>query len=274
MKRLINILVFLCLSISMMAQEEIRVVDSLKECLAYQEGPAKVETMAELSRVLFDISFDDCISYGEAAVEEAKKTMDDEWIAWALKKLGLRYWDHYDLDLAHDLFEQAVSLMKKHKNGDGELYLDILNYKGHVELLMGEMDTALSTFLKAKEYSILLEDELNCAEIANNLAYIYFYKEDLDKAMECFQDARQRYKWLQDTLSMAQCDNNISNIYVQWQQYDKALSLLSDYTVERIPADKKVNILVLQLESFSDGVSRHHIGGRYACTANVITEIS
>ena len=33
---------------------------------------------------------------------------------------------------------------------------------------------------------------------------------------------------------------------------DKALSLLSDYTAEKIPEDNKVNILILQLESFSD----------------------
>ena len=226
MKRLLDILVFLCLPLIVFPQEETHVVDSLLGVLPSQEGPDKVVTMAELSRAIYVISYDDCVAYGEAAIEEAKKTMDDEWVAWALYKLGLRYLDHYDFDLAHDCFEQAIALMKKHQNGDDELYLNILNYKGRVELLMGEMNLASYTFSKALEFSIILEDDMNCADVTNNLAYIYFQQDDFDKAMEYFTDARRRYNQLQDTLSAAQCDNNISNIYVQWQQYDEAQSLL------------------------------------------------
>lgn len=226
MKRLLNILVFLFLTLVAFAQEEMRVIDSLESVMAKQEGFAKVETMAELSKAFCEISYDKCIFYGEAAVEEAKKLQDDEWIAWALHKLGLRYMKHYDLDLALDCFEQAIALMKKHTNGDGELYLNILNYKGLVELYMGEMDNALHSFLKALKYSTLLEDDINSAEITNNIAYIYFYKDEMDSAIVYFEQARSRYEYFQDTLSVAQCDNNISNIYVQWQQYDEAMALL------------------------------------------------
>ena len=67
---------------------------------------------------------------------------------------------------------------------------------------------------------------MNCADLINNMAYIYFQQDDLDQSLDCFIDARMRYERLGDTLSAAQCDNNISNIYVEWQQYDEAQKLL------------------------------------------------
>lgn len=226
MKRLIAILVFACLSLTAAAQDEMRVVDSLKECLTHQEGPTKVETMVELSAKLCEISYDDCIFYGEAAIEEARKLMDEDLVAWAVDKLGLQYLEHYDLDLAHDCFAQSEALMRKHEIKDGQFYLDVLNYKGRVEFFMGEMTEALSTFSKALEYSVLLEDDMNCADVINNIACVYYYQDDLDRALEYFMDARQRYLQLEDTLSVAQCDNNISNIYVHCQQYDEAKAIL------------------------------------------------
>lgn len=182
--------------------------------------------MAELSRALFDISFDDCISFGETAVQEAKNLSDDNLTIWALVKLGMRYMDHYDFDLSHDCFEQAVTIINNQEGGVGPEVLDLLNNRGKVELLMGDMDKALSTFTLALEVSELFEDEMNCADVINNMAYIYFQQDDFDKALEYFNDARRRYEQLQDTLSVAQCDNNISNIFVQRQQYYDAKILL------------------------------------------------
>jgi tetratricopeptide (TPR) repeat protein len=224
MKRWINILVFLCLSLVAFAQEETRVVDSLLSVLPSQEGREKVESMMELSKVFFDFSFDDCINWGEKAIIEAAKFQDEELLAKAYWKIGLRYLNHYEFDLALSHFDHALALLEN--NGDSELLMDVLNYKGRVELFMGEMDAALVTYRQAMKVSENLGDEMNCADVTNNLAYIYFQQDDLDQALECFKDARKRYGRIHDTLSMAQCDNNISNIYVQWQQYDEALALL------------------------------------------------
>jgi tetratricopeptide (TPR) repeat protein len=226
MKRLLNILVFFCLTSTILAQEETRVVDSLQVVLATQEGREKVETMIELSKVFFDLSFDDCIDWGEKAVKEAIWLQDEELIAMSYWKIGLLYLNHFELDLAHEQFDKAYKILRN--KGDSELLMRVLNFKGGVELFMGEMDSALITLQYNQQVSENLGDELNYADVLNNMAYIHFQRDDLDKAMECFQDARQRYVQGNDTLSMAQCDNNISNIYVQWQQYDKAMSLLQN----------------------------------------------
>lgn len=226
MKRVFNILILSFLTTFIFAQDETRVIDSIQAVLKSQEGPDKVVSLAELSRAYSVVSYEDCISCGEAAVKEAKKLNDEGWVAWSLFKLGIRYKDYYDFDLSHDCFEQAVAILKQQKTGDGELYLDILNHKGETELLMGELDLAFATYTKALEVSEILEDEMNAANVVNNLAYICFYKDDFDKAMGFFDDARNRYFKLDDQLSAAQCDNNISNIYVQRQQFDKAQRLL------------------------------------------------
>ena len=225
MKRLMLIVVFIVLAYSCVAQSnEMHVIDSLQSVMAKQEGARRVETMTELARAMFDVSYDDCISLGEAAVVEAEKLNDEELLSWTHWKLGISFMNHYDFDLAHEHFEKALTLLEGKEDSEWRMYA--LNYKGRVELLMGELDLALPTFQQALSVSENIEDELNCADVINNLAYIHFQQDDLDKAMECFQDARQRYARAQDTLSMAQCDNNISNIYVEWQQYNKAHSIL------------------------------------------------
>lgn len=224
MKRLFNILVFFVLSVSVLGQPDTRVVDSLQAVMANQEGKERVETMMELSRSFFDLSFDDCIWWGEKAIEEASRFGEDELVAKAYWKIGLRYLNHYEFDLALDSFDQALEILND--AGVCELLMDVLNYKGRTELLMGELDAAMSTYQRTLEVSEILGDALNCADVINNMAYIYFQQNEFDKSFDCFIDARHRYIQLSDTLSAAQCDNNISNIYVQRQQYDQAHSVL------------------------------------------------
>lgn len=224
MKRVCNILVFMCLSLFSVAQEETCVVDSIIQVMAKQEGYEKAETMQELARAFFDVSFDDCIEIGEKAIQESANVGDKPLLAQAYWKLGISYLEHYDLDLAQNYFDQGLEILKDTK--DTELVMLILNYKGRVELLMGDMDMALFTYQRALQVSEKIGDELNCADVINNMAYVYFQQNDLDKAMEYFCNARYRYEQVSDTLSMAQCDNNISNIYVQRQHYDKAQTIL------------------------------------------------
>ena len=226
MKRFFNILIFISLVFTSFAQEEMRLIDSLQNVMAKQEGAKRVETMTELAQFMFNVSYDDCISIGETAVAEAEKLRDDDLLSWTHWKLGISFLNHYDFDLAHEQFEIALRLLNDKVESEWLMYA--LDYKGRVELLMGNMDEALSTYLKDLEVSQHLGDDLNCADVTNNLAYIYFHQDDLEKALEHFNLARGMYERLKDTLSVAQCDNNISNIFMQWQQFDKAKSILQN----------------------------------------------
>lgn len=216
------------LSLTGLAQEEIRVIDSLQSIVRQQEGEERVVSMSELSRAFEKVSYEDCIYYGENAIVEAEKIKDNELMAWAHWKMGIRFMNYYEFDLALQHFEQADHLMIIGDRiiEDEELLMDVLNYKGRVELLMGELEKALKTYQRVVDVSEELDDKMNCADAVINLAYIYFHQDQLDKSMAYFEDARYRYIQLADTLSVAQCDNNISNIYVQWQQFDNAQLVL------------------------------------------------
>ena len=217
-------MVFLFLTSVAFAQEEMQVIDSLERVMAKQEGRERVETMMELSKAFVDFSFDDCIDWGERAINEASSLQDDELVAKAYWKMGVRYMYNYDLDLAHEQFANALRILNNKE--DSDLLMRVLNTKGGVELYLGELDSALITLQRNLLVSENIGDEINYADVTNNMAYVYFQQDNLDQAMDYFRDARQRFERLQDTLSAAQCDNNISNIYVQWQQFDEAITLL------------------------------------------------
>ena len=225
MKRLIfNILLLMFPLICSAQQDWMNKIDSIQSAMAKQEGYEKAETMQELSRAFIDYSFDDCVFWGEKAIKEAEFVQDKFLIAQAYWKLGLSYLDHYDFDLAHSYFEQALLILQNTR--DTELKRYILDYKGRVEIFLGDLESALSTYQEALKVSENLGDGLNCADVINNIAYIYFQQDDLNRSLDFFGDARLRYVQLGDTLSATQCDNNISNIYVQWQQYNKAKTIL------------------------------------------------
>ena len=218
--RIVHIILMVLLASTAFAQSEMQTIDSLKQAIASQSGREKVETMLELSRAFYDVSFDDCISVGEAAIAESKKLKDKSLEAEAHYKLGVRYMYHYGLDLSRTQLTEALQLMPEDENSETQMLA--LNCLGRVELLMGNINEAVAVYQQALRVSETLNDELNCADVTNNLAYIYFQQGDSDKAFKEFANARNWFNRLGDTLSVAQCENNIASIYYNWQQYDKA----------------------------------------------------
>ena len=225
MRRLLHILLLAFLSVAGFAQTETQRIDSLQEVIGLQQGKEKVLTMIELSKAFYDVSFDDCIATGEAAISEAKLLNDNGLLVQAYWKLGVRYMYHSDFDLAHEYLSKAKQMSGT--DGDAETMMFILNSLGRVEMFMGEIDSSLLTYQQAMEVSLSIGDELNCADVTNNIAYLYFEQGDVDMAFDHFTAARRWFEQLGDTLSVAQCDNNIGNIYFHWQQYGHAKEIFS-----------------------------------------------
>lgn len=124
MKRFLSIVLFLLLVLATYGQEEIRVVDSLESAMAQQEGRERVKTMMELSKAFFDFSFDDCVDWGEKAIEEAQRMGYTDLEADATYALGLHYGYHVDLDLAQDCFKKAFDLHESVGN-DAKAFEDL-----------------------------------------------------------------------------------------------------------------------------------------------------
>ena len=109
--RIVHIILMVLLVSTAFAQTEMQTIDSLKQAIASQSGREKVKTMLELSRVFYDVSSDDCISVGEAAIAESKKLKAKSLEAESCYKLGVRYMYHYDLDLSRSELQKALQMI-------------------------------------------------------------------------------------------------------------------------------------------------------------------
>ena len=99
----------MALSVVASAQIDTRIVDSLQEAYAAQEGRDKVLTMIELTWDFYDVSFDDCIDWGEKAVKEANRLGYKDLEAKANSVLGIQYAYHADLDLARQYLQESYN---------------------------------------------------------------------------------------------------------------------------------------------------------------------
>ena len=127
---IVHIILMVLFASTAFAQSEMRTIDSLEQAVASQKGREKVETMLELSKAFYDVSFDDCISVGEAAIAESKKLKDKSLEAEAHYKLGVRYMYHYDLDLSRTQLTEALQLMPEDENSETQMLA--LNCLGRV----------------------------------------------------------------------------------------------------------------------------------------------
>ena len=168
MKRWLAILSFLSLALVASAQEEMRVVDSLESVMVQQEGREKIETMMELSKAFFDFSFDDCIDWGEKAIEEAHALGFTDLEGDATFSLGEFYGDHADNDLAQEYLRKARLIhlsVGKEKEAISDLWL-----QAYYEQVIGNIDTAYVIYEKVMEAADSSNDSLLTAKALSNMA--------------------------------------------------------------------------------------------------------
>ena len=146
MKPLINILVFLCLSLIVSAQEESHIIDSLENALATQQGSERIETMIQMVWAFYDISFDDGIEWGEKAIQLSHEAGDLKLEAKASYAVGVQFGYHSDFDLAQIYLKKAFALFEQ--AGDWEGAVDAMWNQPYFELLLGNIDTARMAFQK------------------------------------------------------------------------------------------------------------------------------
>ena len=195
MKRLMLIVVFAVFSTWAFAQEETRVVDSLRSVLATQEGREKVKTMIELTWEFYEVSYDDCLDWGEKAIKEAHRLGFDDLEARAIYVLGLQYAYHGDLDLAKQYLKESYDkyLALSDTENAFESLWDIATY----ELLLGNIDTAYTVYQKALD--VAEEDFYHGrAVIFLNLGNIEYKKGNMEKAYDYFVQAKQVFESLDD----------------------------------------------------------------------------
>ncbi len=226
MKRLLNILVFCCLSMTAFAQEETRVVDSLLSVLEQQQGRDKVLTMIELTWEFYDVSYDDCIDWGERAIAEAQKQGFDDLEAKANYALGVQYAYHGDMDLAkHYLqcsYSQFVAL-----NDTNNAFESLWNL-ATFEMSFGSIDTAYSVYEEALPLAQQMNDTSAYASVISNMGLIWYKRGNSEMSLRYNSEAKKLFEAIGDDLGMLRLQSNIAVLYMERERFEEARSIFWD----------------------------------------------
>ncbi len=247
MKKLVNILVLVCLSLPVFAQNETRTIDSLENVMAKQEGEEKVKTMLQLVEAFYDVSFDDCVSWGEKAILLSQELGSKELEAEAVFELGMQYGYHNDLDLAQYYLKQSYTLYEQ--AGDNAKAFDVMWYAAYFDLMLGNMDTALCLYEKALTVAESQNDILGMAKVNSNRAIIHYQKQEYSQAEIAFDKAREGFAIVNDTFSVARMDANLANLYMEWGKMNKAKKLFKK-ALAYFEADENYELLSLVYKNY------------------------
>lgn len=220
MKRLLSILVFCCLAMTAFAQEETRVVDSLLSVLEQHQGRDKVLTMIELTWEFYDVSYDDCIDWGEKAIKEAQEEGIADLEAKANYALGVQYAFHGDLDLAKIYLKQAHAQFTA--LGDTKYAFESLWNLATYEMSFGNIDTAYSVYEEALPLAKLMNDTSADASVMSNMGLIWYKRGNPEKSLHYYAEAKKLFEAVGDEGNVLRLQSNIAAIYLERDRYDEA----------------------------------------------------
>jgi tetratricopeptide (TPR) repeat protein len=223
MKRSLGTLILLLLTILTFAQDEMRVIDSLENVMAKQEGREKVLTMIELTWEFYDISYDDCLNWGEKAIKEAQKLGLTDLEADATFALAMQYGYHADLDLAQVYLKRSFDLHMSVGNHD-RAFEDLWN-QAYFEQIWGNMDSAISVYQEVLPFAEQRRDTLAMAQTCANMAIIQYQKHDFERSEANFKKSCAYYKSINTIVEEAKNNANLANLYMEWGRYAESRKL-------------------------------------------------
>ena len=223
----IGLAVLLLLSLMGFAQEETRVVDSLLDVLPSQQGREKVLTMIELTWEFYDISYDDCIDWGEKAIKEAQEQGFADLEAKANYALGMQFGFNADLDLANEFLDKAYSQYLA--LNDEASVIKVLWKQAFLEQTLGFVDSALIKYDKVLVMAEKLNDTVNIADAYFNKGVLQWQSLNHTTAETSFLRAKQYYELIGDTVMITHADANMAvlgcSLYGKWK-YDKSSKIV------------------------------------------------
>ena len=222
----IGVAVLLLLSLVGFAQEETRVVDSLLNVLPSQEGREKVLTMIELTWEFYDISYDDCIDWGEKAIKESQELGFADLEAKANYALGVQYAFHGDLDLAKNYLKQAYAQFTA--LGDTKDAFESLWNLATYEMAFGNIDTAYLVYEEALPLAKLMNDTAADASVLSNMGLIWYKRGNPEMSLHYYADAKKLFEAIGDEGNMLRLQSNIAAIYLERDRYDEARRIFWD----------------------------------------------
>ncbi len=214
--------------------------DSLRLLISQsRDDTSKVNNLLQLSKAYISSSPDDAIKYGNQALGLSKKLNYNSGSAYALKNIGMVYYNQTRYVETIEYWNQSYLLFDSAGDKVNEALL--LNNIGSVYMNQGDDPKALEYFFKSLQIAEQNKDRLNIARAMGNIGTAYSNNEfTYDKALDYYLKALPISEELDDRNTMGGLMVNIGETYLKRNKDDSALyyfkkSLKAYENTENIP---------------------------------------
>src|SRR6476620_887326 len=212
-------------------------VDSLKQVLATtKEDTNRVNTLLQPGREQVASAPAEAIRYGMEARNLADKLEYEPGVAYALKDIGMVYYNQTKYVEAIDYWNQAYRLFDSLHDRPNAARL--LNNIGSIYMNEGDDATALSYYFKSLQIAEQIGDKERIAYALGNIGTVYSNNQfTYDKALSYYLKALNISEKLNDKNVIGGLMVNIGEIYLNRDKDDSALyyfkQSLEAYTTNR-----------------------------------------
>ncbi|MEO6188561.1 MAG: tetratricopeptide repeat protein [Ginsengibacter sp.] len=229
---------FIFLSLNCLAQST--EIDSLKTVIARSANDtSKVNSLLQLSKAYASSSPESAMTSGIEALQLAQKLQYKTGEAYALKNIGMVYYNQTRYVETIDYWNQSYLLFDSIRDRGNESLM--LNNLGSVYMNQGDYAKALDYFFKSLQISEQSKDRPNIARAMGNIGTAYSYNEfTYEKALGYYLKALAISEELNDKNTTGALLVNIGETYLKRNKDDSALyyfkkSLEAYENTENIP---------------------------------------
>ncbi len=177
-----------------------------------KEDTIRVNQLISLSKTYFSKAPDSAIAYAIQAKELAESVQYLEGLAYALKNIGIAYYNQGKDVEALDNWKRSLDIFKSIKDEIGTA--NILNNIGAIYFYQKDLTNALEYYLQSLKLAEKTKDKLRILSVLNNIGGVYFEKQaTYDKALIYFLKALPLSEELKDSETFGTIAANLGEIY-------------------------------------------------------------
>ncbi|MEO6669401.1 MAG: adenylate/guanylate cyclase domain-containing protein [Ferruginibacter sp.] len=192
----------------------------MKKLLAFEKNDSfKVNTLLTISRRLFSSAPEEAIIYATQANELAKTIKFSAGQAYALKNIGIAYYNKGLYVQSLENYKNSLALFDSLKDKTGSA--NILSNMGAVYFARADNTKALDYYLKALKISEDIGDKLRMATVLTNIGSIYANKDTTKNKDETINSTIQYYRRalalaeeIKDDYLISNCTVNLGEMYL------------------------------------------------------------
>jgi len=196
-------------------------IDSLQAQLLVTQNEEKIRTLMTLSEAYRNVMFNDCIKYGNQAINLADKLHNSRLKALMLKSLGISSYYSGNMDIALDYYLKSISIYEQIDDLEGQA--NCLNNIGLIYEEWADFKKASDYYKQSYEIEFQLENSEGMAISLIQIGNVGFHRGSFQEAYDNYYQALLIFTDIDDVEGIAYSYNSIGIIYGKWNQFDKAL---------------------------------------------------